>query len=73
MKAVRNIAAGAALDTVAALLRTLWDGLCAEGLDRPFIKPPGREPTVRDLELVCWELVLTRKDYEKLLAPIAQE
>ncbi len=32
-----------------------------EGLDRPFRKPEGRPPSVRDLELVCWELMVTKK------------
>jgi CelD/BcsL family acetyltransferase involved in cellulose biosynthesis len=61
VRAVRQMAAGADLEVVMPRLRALWDGLCAEGLDRPFPKPEGRLPSVRDLELVCWELVVTKK------------
>jgi hypothetical protein len=31
----------------------------AEGLDRPIVRPPSHVPSVRDLELVCWELIIT--------------
>ena len=40
-------------------LRELMEGLRAEGLDRPIVRPPSREPSDRDLELVCWELFIT--------------
>lgn len=65
---VRTTAVGEALDVVLERLRGLWEGLCAEGLDRPFPKPPSRQPTVRDLELVCWELVVTKKMLADLAA-----
>ena len=39
-------------------LRHLWDAIEAEGLDRPLIRPEAKVPTVRDLELVAWELVV---------------
>jgi Helicase conserved C-terminal domain/PLD-like domain/SNF2-related domain len=61
VRVIRNMAAGTELGLVLERLRGLWDGLCAEGLDRPFPKPEGRPPSVRDLELVCWELVVTEK------------
>lgn len=38
------------------------------GLDRPFLKPECRPPSVKDLELVCRELVVT----EKMLRELAQ-
>ena len=63
---VRNTALGESVDVVMGRLRGLWDGLRAEGLDRPFPKPPSREPTVRDLQLVCWELVVTDKMLREL-------
>lgn len=63
---VRTTAAGEHLSVVLERLRGLWEGLCAEGLDRPFVKPPGHTPTVRDLELVCWELVLTKKAFDEI-------
>jgi len=68
VRAIRQMAAGADLETLVPRLRALWDGLCAEGLDRPFPKPEGRLPSVRDLELVCWELVVTKKMLEELQA-----
>ena len=61
VRVIRQMAAGSDLELVLERLRVLWEGLCAEGLDRPFRKPEGRPPSVRDLELVCWELVLTKK------------
>lgn len=61
VRVIRQMAVGAELDIVLVSLRTLWDGLTAEGLDRPFPKPEGRPPSVKDLELVCWELVVTEK------------
>ena len=64
VRAIRQMAMGAPLDIVVPQLQALWDGLIAEGLDRPFPKPEGRQPTVRDLELVCWELVVTKKMVE---------
>ena len=60
VRAIRQMAMGAPLDVVIPQLQGLWDGLTAEGLDRPFPKPEGRQPTIRDLELVCWELVVTK-------------
>lgn len=57
-RVVRQTRAGAPLDELLPRLQSLWSGLEAEGLDRPIRRPVGREPTVRDLELVCWELVV---------------
>jgi hypothetical protein len=67
VRVVRQTAASADLDDVVSNLRSLWAGLTAEGLDRPFERPPSREPSVRDLELVCWELIVTKD----LLAELA--
>ena len=66
VRVIRQMAVGAELDLVLERLRALWEGLCSEGLDRPFPKPEGREPSVRDLELVCWELVVTKGMLESL-------
>jgi Helicase conserved C-terminal domain/SNF2-related domain/PLD-like domain len=60
VRTIRQMAMGAPLDVVVPQLQALWDGLTAEGLDRPFPKPEGRQPTIRDLELVCWELVVKK-------------
>jgi hypothetical protein len=62
------MAAGSEVSDVIERLRAFWEGLRAEGLDRPFPKPEGRQPTVRDLELVCWELVVTPKMLEEMRA-----
>lgn len=68
VRVIRQGAIGAELPVVLDRLRELWDGLCAEGLDRPFKKPEGRAPSVRDLQLVCWELVLTQKLLHELVS-----
>ncbi len=52
VRVIRQMAAGSDLEIVLERLRVLWEGLCAEGLDRPFRKPEGRPPSVRVLELV---------------------
>ncbi|MGE0598196.1 MAG: SNF2-related protein [Dehalococcoidia bacterium] len=65
---IRTTAAGERLDVVLERLTGLWQGLSAEGLDRPFAKPAGHTPTVRDLQLVCWELVLTKKVFDEFAA-----
>jgi hypothetical protein len=59
VRAIRQLKANAPLEVVIERLRALWDGLQAEGLDRPIVRPPSREPSERDLELVAWELVVT--------------
>lgn len=59
VRALRQLKANAPADVVVERLRALWGGLQAEGLDRPIVRPPSREPSERDLELVAWELVVT--------------
>lgn len=59
VRAVRLTKTDAPLKDVLMRLETLMLGLEAEGLDRPIQRPPSHEPSVRDLELVCWELVVT--------------
>lgn len=61
VRMVRQTKANAPLDEVVERLQALWDGLQAEGLDRPIERPSSKEPSVRDLELVCWELIVTEK------------
>ena len=34
------------------------DAVRAEGLDRPIARPETKKPSVEDLELVAWELVV---------------
>ncbi|MBS3957067.1 MAG: hypothetical protein KGZ40_06030 [Clostridiales bacterium] len=43
---------------VSGALERLWMGLEAKGLDRPLPRPATRPPSERDLQLVCWELVV---------------
>ncbi|MDI6711608.1 MAG: helicase-related protein [Anaerosomatales bacterium] len=45
---------------VAEALERLWMALEAKGLDRPLPRPDTRAPSERDLQLVCWELVVPR-------------
>ncbi len=59
VRAVRLTKANAPVEEVVERLRALWTGLEAEGLDRPIARPPSRQPSIHDLELVCWELVVT--------------
>lgn len=43
---------------IVAALDELWAALAAKGLDRPLPRPDERQPSERDLQLVCWELVI---------------
>lgn len=71
VRTVRGLAMGADTDLVVDHLRVLWRGLQQEGLDRSIPRPPSREPSIRDLELVCWELVITKKMLDDLPRPSA--
>ena len=57
-EAYRRLKAAIASDEVARALEELWKALEAKGLDRPMLRPDDRMPTERDLQLVCWELVI---------------
>lgn len=56
--AYRRLKAATASGEVASALAELWAALKAKGLDRPLPRPDERQPTERDLQLVCWELVM---------------
>ncbi len=58
VRAVRSLRGNAPVADVLERLAALWAGLQAEGLDRPLVRPNSREPSIRDLELVCWELIV---------------
>lgn len=58
-RAVRLLPLGSPAEAVIEHLQTLWEGLQAEGLDRSVVRPESRAPSITDLELVCWELVVT--------------
>ncbi|MEX1103592.1 MAG: hypothetical protein WED87_05055, partial [Dehalococcoidia bacterium] len=67
-RAIRTMRSGEELGIVLAALRELWDGLCAEGLDRPLRRPTSRPPSEQDLQLVCWELVVTKRRFDELVS-----
>ena len=48
----------AALAEVIPALTALREGIQSEGLDRPLARPDTKQPSVEDLELVTWELVV---------------
>lgn len=50
-------------------MKAFWEALGESGLDRPLARPDTREPTEEDLELVCWELVLTKERLRELAEP----
>lgn len=56
---MRLLPIGSPVAVVIGHLQALWGGLQAEGLDRAIVRPESRAPTITDLELVCWELVVT--------------
>ena len=49
----------AGLSLVVDGLNSLREAILAEGLDRPISRPATRQPTITDLELVAWELIIT--------------
>ena len=49
------------LEEVTRALNMLKDAILAEGLDRPLMRPDTKQPSVEDLELVAWELVVAPK------------
>ena len=46
------------LDDVSRALSTLRSAIEAEGLDRGLVRPDTKQPSVADLELIAWELVV---------------
>ena len=48
----------AELGQVVEALTALREAIQIEGLDRPLLRPDTRQPSVQDLELVAWELVV---------------
>jgi hypothetical protein len=57
-RVVSRLRVDAALDEMLDALRALWTAIETEGLDRPLPRPEAQKPSVRDLELVAWELVV---------------
>ena len=48
----------ASLDQIVPALTMLKAAIQSEGLDRPLHRPDAKKPSVEDLELVAWELVV---------------
>ena len=57
----------AKLDEVRATLTKLHDAIQSEGLDRGLIRPDTQKPSVADLELVAWELVLNSRTLDEYM------
>ncbi len=58
VRVLRQVRINAPLDDLLPQLRTLDVAVQAEGLDRKLARPDSRQPSVRDLELVAWALVV---------------
>jgi hypothetical protein len=58
VRALNQIRLDAPTAEMLRLLGDLWAAIEAEGLDRPIARPTTAQPSVRDLQLVAWELVV---------------
>ena len=58
VRVLRALRLDADLDQLAPALNDLWSAIEAEGLDRPLTRPTSKPPTVEDLQLVAWELIV---------------
>ena len=59
VRTVNQINPGRAnLDDVSQALNRLRSAIQAEGLDRGLVRPDTKQPSVADLELIAWELVV---------------
>ena len=58
VRVLRGMRVSAPLDDLLPRLRDLDRAVRAEGLDRRLARPDSRQPSVRDLELVAWALVV---------------
>lgn len=56
--AYRGLKVASRAEDIIKGLRDLWAALEAKGLDRPLPRPSSREPSERDLQLICWEWVI---------------
>jgi hypothetical protein len=66
IRKLRLLRQNAAVEDAVSVLRELWQALEDAGLDRPLLRPETREPSERELQLVCWELILTKTEFDKL-------
>ncbi len=58
VRLINRMKASAGVQEVVQTLRPLKAAIEAEGLDRPVTRPESVQPSVRDLQLVAWELVV---------------
>ena len=58
VQTISRLRRSADLGAVREALAALWTAIEAEGLDRPLPRPERHKPSVRDLELVAWELIV---------------
>ena len=58
VRTINRIKLNANLETMLPELRKLRAAIEAEGLDRPLERPYSVQPSVKDLKLVAWELVV---------------
>ena len=58
VRTINQIRVDTELATLRGALGELWGAIEAEGLDRPLPRPQTRKPSLLDLELVAWELVI---------------
>jgi superfamily II DNA or RNA helicase len=61
VRIINKIKVSAELNQIINALKSLKDAIEAEGLDRSLERPYSTQPTVKDLELVAWELVIGPK------------
>ncbi len=59
VRVVNRVGTSAKLEELLPALRDLWAAIESEGLDRPLERPATRQPSIRDLELVAWELIVS--------------
>jgi superfamily II DNA or RNA helicase len=65
----RTLKSAVAVDEVASALKGLWESLQAKGLDRGLPRPSQTEPTEKDLQLICWELVIPEGGWDEESTP----
>ena len=57
-EAYKTLKVATTVEAIVETLENLWDALVKKGLDRPLPRPEAREPSERDLQLICWEWVI---------------
>ncbi len=70
VRVVNRMRVNAPATEVLEALRALKGAIEAEGLDRALSRPDATQPSVRDLELVAWELVIGPEGLPGLVSPL---